>query len=374
MKKILIIFGTRPEAIKLAPVISSLRKFDFFDVKICVTAQHRFMMDQVLDVFKICPDFDLDLMKDNQSLVDLSVSILENISKVLSDFQPDLVIVHGDTTTSSLSSLASFYKKIPIAHVEAGLRTGNLSSPWPEEFNRRFTSIVANLHFAPTIKAAENLYQENINPDCVEVTGNTGIDALNLARMNFIGSQKYFEISKNFTFLDPIKKIILVTGHRRENMGDGIRSLCEALISLSLRSDVQIIYPVHFNPNIKLIVEKILSSSPNIFLLPPQDYLSFIYLMEKSYLIVTDSGGIQEEAPSFKKPLIVTRDTTERPEIFENNSAILVGSNPAKIKYWADKYLDDENFYAKSIPEVNPFGDGLASEKIAVRIKKFFKY
>lgn len=372
--KVLVVFGTRPEAIKMAPVVSSLRDKSNLDVKVCVTAQHRSMLDQVLSLFNIVPDFDLNLMSISQTLAGISARILEALTMVLDSERPDLVIVHGDTTTTSMASLASFYQRIPVAHIEAGLRTGNLYSPWPEELNRRLTGLVAYLHFAPTKSSQGNLLTEGVNPDTVEVTGNTVIDAL-LKVSDLLASDEALRLPliDRFAFLDANKKLLLVTGHRRENFGDGMREICAALLELAKRADVQIVYAVHLNPNVKDIVEEALGSTPNIHLIPPQDYLSFVYLMKCSYIILTDSGGVQEEAPSLGKPVLVMRDTTERPEAVKAGTAKLVGANAAKIVFGIEELLDNVTAYNVMSSRENPFGDGLASTRISERVVKFFE-
>lgn len=371
--KILVVFGTRPEAIKMAPVISELINHQEFETKICVTAQHRQMLDQVLEIFKITPDFDLNLMSSSQTLEELSAKILQSMSKVLTEFIPDMVLVHGDTTTTSMVSLCCFYRKIPLGHVEAGLRTGNLWSPWPEELNRKLTGIISHLHFAPTLNSESNLIAEGIPASNIQVTGNTVIDALLQVRQMLLENENLTSpLDKRFSFLLNTKKIILVTGHRRENFGEGVREICEALLTISQRDDVQIVFAVHLNPNVKGPVESILGGKNNIFLIPPQDYLSFVYLMMKSYVILTDSGGIQEEAPSLGKPVLVMRDTTERPEAVIAGTACLVGANSQNIVSSVFKLLNDEAFYLTMSTRQNPYGDGQAAKKIVMRLKEFF--
>jgi UDP-N-acetylglucosamine 2-epimerase len=372
MKKIFLVFGTRPEAIKMAPLVLELKRYDTFEIRVCVTAQHRSMLDQVLSLFEIDPDFDLNLMSTSQTLESISARILESLSAVLDSERPDLVMVHGDTTTTSMAALACFYKRIPLAHVEAGLRTGNLYSPWPEELNRRLTGLVAHLHFAPTITSQANLLAERVDPTTIEVTGNTVIDALlhvseRLAQDEALSAP----LNERFAFLNLNRKLLLVTGHRRENFGDGMREICAALLALSKRTDVEIVYAVHLNPNVKGPVEATLGNQPNIHLIPPQDYLSFVYLMKRSHIILTDSGGIQEEAPSLGKPVLVMRDTTERPEAVEAGTARLVGAVAANIESSIKALLDDSEAYKTMSNRLNPYGDGTASVRIARRIEAF---
>ncbi len=373
MKKILIIFGTRPEAIKMAPLVLALQANHKFETRVCVTAQHREMLDQVLSLFDIVPDYDLDLMTSQQTLVNLSTKVLQGISGVISQFKPDLVLVHGDTTTTSMSATACFYQRVPVGHVEAGLRTGNIWSPWPEEFNRRLTSLVTQLHFAPTEQARLNLLAEKIPLELIQVTGNTVIDAL-LNISNRIDNDPILneKLQEQFNFLNHRKRILLVTGHRRENFGDGIQSICRGLISLSNRKDLEIVYPVHRNPNVTGPVEQNLASRPNIHLLEPLDYLSFVYLMKRCSVILTDSGGIQEEAPALGKPVLVMRDTTERPEAIAAGTARLVGTVSANIVREVTNLLDDQQAYQQMSSSKNPYGDGTASEKICCFIERYF--
>ena len=371
MKKILITFGTRPEAIKMAPLIKEFEKYrDKVDVRVCVTAQHREMLDQVLDFFEIKTDYDLNIMKKNQDLYDITINILNGIKNILEDVNPDIVLVHGDTTTTFVSSLAAFYKKIKVGHVEAGLRTYNLYSPWPEEANRQLTGVLANFHFAPTEKAKNNLINEGKDEKTIIVTGNTVIDALFLTiekiRSDYKLEKSILEKFKKLgiSFYKE-KKIILVTGHRRENFGEGFKNICYALKELALNNpDVEIIYPVHLNPNVRKPVKDILSNIKNIHLIEPLDYVSFIYLMSKSYLIITDSGGIQEEAPSLGKPVLVMRDTTERPEAVEAGTVKLVGTDRKKIVVETESLLKSLDKYEKMSKAHNPYGDGKASKRI----------
>lgn len=372
MKKVLIVFGTRPEAIKMAPVVKALHSQAILETKVCVTAQHRSMLDQVLSIFEINPDFDLNLMSASQKLEGISARILESLSNVLDDYRPDLVLVHGDTTTTSMASLACFYKRIPVGHVEAGLRTGNLLSPWPEELNRRLTGLVASVHFAPTEAAKKNLLREMVPEDVVEVTGNTVIDALLQVSGRLQGEESMINpLRERFAFLAAGRKLVLVTGHRRENFGDGMLEICNALLELSRRSDVQIVYAVHLNPNVKGPVEAMLEGQANIHLVPPQDYLSFVYLMMRSHIILTDSGGIQEEAPSLGKPVLVMRDTTERPEAVDAGTARLVGANADKIIAGVAELLDAPGAYEAMSNRDNPYGDGHAASRIARRVEAF---
>ncbi len=372
MNKILVVFGTRPEAIKMAPVIKELRLSCAFEVKVCVTAQHRSMLDQVLSLFEIVPDFDLNLMSASQTLESISARILESVSSILDQYKPNLVMVHGDTTTTAMVSLASFYKKVPVAHVEAGLRTRNIYSPWPEELNRRITGLIASLHFAPTEISRINLLDENVNPSNVEVTGNTVIDAL-LEVSGRIGRDEKLlaPLMTNFSYLSETKKLLLVTGHRRENFGDGMDEICKALLYLSNRSDIEIVYAVHMNPNVKGPVEAALGNKSNIFLIPPQDYLSFVYLMKRSYIILTDSGGIQEEAPTLGKPVLVMRDTTERPEAIKAGTAQLVGASHNNIISIVTELLENTELYNNMSKRVNPYGDGAAAKKIVRKINDY---
>lgn len=376
MIKNLIIFGTRPEAIKMAPLIKEFRKHDeLFDTKVCITAQHREMLDQVLTFFEITPDFDLDLMKPNQNLYVLTADILINLKPVLESFKPDYVFVHGDTTTTMATSLAAFYAGAKICHVEAGLRTFNIQSPFPEEMNRSVTGVVSNLHFAPTKTSKNNLIAENKSEEDIIITGNTVIDALSYSveKVNTPTFQDQ-EIEQLKIVLNDDKKIILVTGHRRENHGDGFTRICEALKEIALKhSDTQIIYPVHLNPNVQKPVYDLLSDTNNIDLIAPLSYPAFVWLMEKSYLIITDSGGVQEEAPSLGKPVLVMRNSTERPEAVNAGTVLLVGTNKQKIIDEADRLLEDNNAYLAMSKLHNPYGDGKACSRIVehIRFKEF---
>ena len=366
-KKVLIVFGTRPEAIKMAPVIKTLK--NRMDVRVCATAQHREMLDQVLDLFEINPDYDLNVMQPEQDLFDVTGKVLIGMKKILSKNKPDLVLVHGDTTTTMAASIAAFYLKIPIGHVEAGLRTYDTYSPFPEEFNRQLTSRLAKFHFAPTERARSNLQKEQVLDNDIYVTGNTVIDAL-LSVIDKARETSYpVDLLVQLPFIEEEKskysRIILVTGHRRENFGKGFERICQALYDIAKNnSEVQIIYPVHLNPNVREPVERIISNINNIHLIDPVDYLSFIKLMDACYMVLTDSGGIQEEAPSLGKPVLVMRDTTERPEAVEAGTVKLVGSDKQKIVEVVSYLLNDDVKYKEMARAHNPYGDGHASERI----------
>ena len=366
MKKILTVFGTRPEAIKMAPLVKALCNDARFNSRVCVTAQHREMLDQVLDLFKISPDYDLNLMTPYQRPSDITSKILKGIENVLDDYKPDVLLVHGDTSTTFSAALAAYYKQIPVGHVEAGLRTGNIYSPWPEEGNRKLTGTLTSYHFAPTETSKQNLIDENIPASDIVVTGNTVIDALLLVKNKLDNNQQLLnKLSKKFPMLEQDKKLILVTGHRRESFGSGFERICKALREISLQhNNCQIIYPVHLNPQVQEPVNRHLSSCSNIYLMPPQDYLPFIYLMTQSYLILTDSGGIQEEAPSLGKPVLVMRDTTERPEAVKSGTVELVGTDIEKIKQKVDDLIVNDAVYAKFSKAHNPYGDGNACKRI----------
>ncbi len=371
MKKVMLVFGTRPEAIKMAPLVKEFQKYpDEFETIVCVTAQHREMLDQVLELFEITPDFDLDIMKPGQSLYEVTSNILLGLDKVFRDIKPDTVLVHGDTTTTLATSLASFYQKIPVGHVEAGLRTQNIYSPWPEEGNRQVTGRLATYHFAPTQESGSNLLKENISDEDIVVTGNSVIDAL-LSVVDKIESDTNLKNSllnliadRGYTF-NQDKRLILVTGHRRENFGQGFLNICSALKSLALEyPDCDIVYPVHLNPNVQKPVKDILSCVDNVFLIAPLDYEPFVYLMSRSYFILTDSGGIQEEAPSLGKPVLVMRDTTERPEALEAGTVKLVGTDCDMILKECKNLLDNQDSYDLMSKSHNPYGDGKASKRI----------
>lgn len=367
--KVLTVFGTRPEAIKMAPLVHALAAENYFESKVCVTAQHREMLDQVLSLFEITPDFDLDIMSDGQGLININTAILEGLTPILLDFKPDIVLVHGDTATTFGAALASYYLKIPVGHIEAGLRTGDLLSPWPEEGNRKLTAVLANFHFAPTLGAKNNLVSENINESLITVTGNTVIDALFWVREKIINDIALgSELASRYPMLDADRPLILVTGHRRESFGDGFERICQALRRVALTyPDCQIIYPVHLNPNVKEPVSRLLHEVENIYLIPPQDYLPFVYLMGRAKIILTDSGGIQEEAPSLGKPVLVMRDATERPEAIEAGTVKLVGTNVKCICDEIDGLMTDDLRYRQMSQAHNPYGDGNAS----LRIVKF---
>lgn len=370
MKKILIVFGTRPEAIKMASLVKRLEKNKHAELRVCVTAQHREMLDQVLDLFAINPYYDLDLMKPNQTLYQITCEIITSIKTVIDDFRPDVIMVHGDTTTSFVAALAAYYEKIPIAHIEAGLRTADIYSPWPEEGNRKLTGALTSHHFAPTETAKSNLLREDFTENTITVTGNTVIDSLLWVTKkidnNIIIQEK---LSKDFSFLNVNKKLLLVTGHRRENFGVPFENICEALKAISIRnSDVEILYPVHMNPNVRKPVEKLLGGHDNIHLVSPQDYLPFVYLMQRAFLILTDSGGIQEEAPALGTPVLVMRDTTERPEAVKAGTVRLVGTNKQNIIHEVEILLSDKSHYEKMSCAINPYGDGNACERIETLI------
>ncbi len=369
--KVLTVFGTRPEAIKMAPLVHALAQDDAFESRVCVTAQHREMLDQVLRLFEIVPDYDLNIMKPGQGLSEITCRILEGLKGVLEDFKPDVVLVHGDTTTTMATSLAAFYQRIPVGHVEAGLRTGNLYSPWPEEANRKLTGHLAMYHFSPTENSRQNLLRESLRDDHIFVTGNTVIDALLWVRDRIMHNQELREsLDQRYPFLDASKKLILVTGHRRESFGGGFERICSALAEIACQHpDVQVVYPVHLNPNVSEPVNRILKGIDNIILIDPQDYLPFVYLMTRSYLILTDSGGIQEEAPSLGKPVLVMRDTTERPEAVDAGTVQLVGTDVAKIVDAVTRLLTDEGEYHAMSRAHNPYGDGHACQRILEALK-----
>ncbi|HAS6938347.1 TPA: UDP-N-acetylglucosamine 2-epimerase (non-hydrolyzing) [Vibrio vulnificus] len=364
--KVLTVFGTRPEAIKMAPIVNGLRLDERFESKCCVTAQHREMLDQVLEIFDIKPDYDLNIMKDGQGLNEITSRILTGLEPILNEFAPDIVLVHGDTSTTFASALACYHKQIPIGHVEAGLRTGNLLSPWPEEGNRCLTGVLAKYHFAPTKQAAENLEKEGKKNNEIFVTGNSVIDALIMAKNMINNDQsKLHDFSKEFPFLDNGKKTILVTGHRRESFGNGFERICKALRKIANDfPNVQIVYPVHLNPNVRVPVNSYLDKVENIILIEPQQYLPFVYLMDKSTLILTDSGGIQEEAPSLGKPVLVLRDTTERPEAVQAGTVRLVGTDVQKIVHEVRLLLENNEEYKAMSVAHNPYGNGKTTMNI----------
>lgn len=364
--KLMVVFGTRPEAIKMAPVVSVLREDPRFETIVAVTAQHRQMLDQVLELFQITPDEDLDLMQPGQTLPGLFSRILNGMSEIIQKHQPDLVLVHGDTSTTLAAALAAFYARTAVGHVEAGLRTGDLYAPWPEEANRRLVAPLVRFHFAPTKAAAANLRKEGVAAPTVHVTGNTVIDALlevtgRIERDPSLANS----LADQLPPLDSDKRLILVTGHRRENFGDGFEQICQSLADLTDRGDTQVVYPVHLNPNVQEPVNRILGGRPDIHLIKPLDYLPFVHLMSKVDIILTDSGGIQEEAPSLGKPVLVMRDTTERPEAVDAGTVILVGTERARITQQAFRLLDDSSAYESMSRAHNPYGDGKAAQRIA---------
>lgn len=364
--RVMVVFGTRPEAIKMVPVVNALRAHAGFDIRVCVTAQHREMLDQVLRVFDIVPDFDLNVMRPGQDLTGVTQQILSTMHDVFAEWRPEMVLVHGDTTTAFATSLAAYYQKINVGHVEAGLRTGNIYSPWPEEINRRLVDAIAHLHFAPTESARQNLLRENIIPERVFVTGNTVIDSLLLVAERLRTDEALRgDMERRFAFLDAGRKLILVTGHRRESFGAGFESICKALAELATRRDFELLYPVHLNPNVQGSVLPVLSGIDNLHLIEPVDYLPFVYLMSRAAVILTDSGGIQEEAPSLGKPVLVMRDTTERPEAVDAGTVKLVGTDVRMIVENVTRLLDDPSAYAAMTNAINPYGDGRAGPRIA---------
>ena len=372
--KVLCVFGTRPEAIKMACLFLALADEKNVDAKVCVTGQHREMLDQVLDLFGVVPDYDLDIMSPGQDLTDVTAKILQGMKGVFAEFRPDVVLVHGDTATTLAASLAAYYQKIPVAHVEAGLRTGNIYSPWPEEANRKLTSVLATLHFAPTTAAKTNLLREGIDPKKIIVTGNTVIDAL-LAVVRRLGSDEKLNALAALpsAFLDPSRKFILVTGHRRESFGGGFERICQALINVAQQHpDIDIVYPVHLNPNVQEPVNRLLTGINNVYLIEPLDYLPFVFLMSRAYIVLTDSGGIQEEAPSLGKPVLVMRDTTERPEAVEAGTVRLVGTDTNNIIRELNRLLLDQDAYRAMSFAHNPYGDGHACGRIVEALRKVF--
>ena len=375
MKKVLLVFGTRPEAIKMAPLVHEFKKHpDQFETLVCVTGQHREMLDQVLELFQIVPDVDLNIMKSGQDLYDVTSRVLLGMRDVIKELAPDVVLVHGDTTTSMAAALAAFYQQIPVGHVEAGLRTGNIYSPWPEEMNRLMTGRIATYHFSPTPLSKKNLLKENVNAEHIIITGNTVIDALhwvvNKIHLEQGLRDRLHQSILNYGYdtdrLDKGKRLVLITGHRRENFGDGFLNICHAIASLAEKYlDVDFVYPMHLNPNVRKPVMEILGSGqPNVFLIEPLQYLQFVFLMEKSYLVLTDSGGVQEEAPGLGKPVLVMRDTTERPEAVDAGTVILVGADRVRIEDGVSSLLENVTLYEKMSKAVNPYGDGLACQRI----------
>lgn len=363
--KILTVFGTRPEAVKMAPVVKALTEHRDFQSVVCVTGQHREMLDSVLELFQITPDYDLNVMKPGQSLAHVTTAVLNGIGEVLQRVKPDTVLVHGDVTTGFAAALAAFYQKIPVHHVEAGLRTGDIYAPWPEEMNRSLIGTLATRHYAPTEKARQNLLREGVPDDRILVTGNTVIDALLSVRQTIQDDPAFLKyLTEKFHYTDRNKRLILVTGHRRENFDGGLHRVCRVLRDIAASHDVQILYPVHLNPNVKRTAEEILGQSKDIFLIDPVDYAPFIYLMMRSRLIVTDSGGIQEEAPSLGKPVLVTRDVTERPEAVTAGTVRIVGTDPDRLRTNIIELLENEDAYRKMSTAHNPYGDGLAAQRI----------
>ncbi|MGU9868003.1 MULTISPECIES: non-hydrolyzing UDP-N-acetylglucosamine 2-epimerase [Kluyvera] len=369
--KVLTVFGTRPEAIKMAPLVHALARDPHFEAKVCVTAQHREMLDQVLSLFSIVPDYDLNIMSPGQGLTEITCRILQGLKPVLESFKPDVVLVHGDTTTTAAASLAAFYQRIPVGHVEAGLRTGDLYSPWPEEANRTLTGHLAMYHFAPTENSRQNLLRENLSAKRIFVTGNTVIDALFWVRDRVMHDRALnADLSQRYPFLCEGKKMILVTGHRRESFGQGFEKICHALAEIAANNpDVQIVYPVHLNPNVSEPVNRILGHIDNVILIEPQEYLPFVWLMNHAWLILTDSGGIQEEAPSLGKPVLVMRETTERPEAIDAGTVRLVGTDSQRIVDEVTRLLRDEEEYQRMSRAHNPYGDGRACERILSALK-----
>ena len=369
--KVLTVFGTRPEAIKMAPLVHALARDPHFEAKVCVTAQHREMLDQVLKLFSIVPDYDLNIMQPGQGLTEITCRILEGLKPVLESFKPDVVLVHGDTTTTMAASLAAFYQRIPVGHVEAGLRTGDLSSPWPEEGNRTLTGHLATYHFAPTETSRQNLLRENIADNRITITGNTVIDALFWVRDRVLSDEALRnELTQRYPFLANGKKMILVTGHGRESFGRGFEQICHALAEIAANNpDVQIVYPVHLNPNVSEPVNRILGHVENVMLIEPQDYLPFVWLMNRAWLILTDSGGIQEEAPSLGKPVLVMREMTERPEAVSAGTVCLVGTDSQRIVNEVTRLLHDESAWQAMSRAHNPYGDGQACHRILSALK-----
>lgn len=383
MKKIMLVFGTRPEAIKMAPLVKEFQKYpESFQTIVCVTGQHRQMLDQVLHLFEITPDYDLNIMKQGQDLYDVTARVLTGMRDVLKEAQPDVVLVHGDTTTSTAAALAAFYQQIPVGHVEAGLRTHNIYSPWPEEMNRQLTGRIATYHFAPTPLSRENLLQENVSDESILVTGNTVIDALYWVvnkiksdlRLNDELKEVLLQAGYDVNRLNNGKKLVLITGHRRENFGDGFIHMCTAIKDLTQKyPDVDFVYPMHLNPNVRKPIHEVfgenLNNLGNMFFIEPLEYLSFVFLMEKANIVLTDSGGIQEEAPGLGKPVLVMRDTTERPEALKAGTVKLVGTSYDKIVNEVSVLLEDQSIYNNMSQAVNPYGDGLACSRIIERLK-----
>lgn len=381
MKKVMLVFGTRPEAIKMAPLILELkRNKQFFETIVCVSGQHREMLDQVLSIFEIIPDFDLNIMQKNQDLYDVSAKLLIGMRSVFQECKPDIVLVHGDTSTSTIAALSAFYSQIPVGHVEAGLRTNNIYSPWPEEVNRQITSRISTYNFAPTILSKENLLKENVVENTIVITGNTVIDALNIVLKKIESSENEKKLINNIisnsgydlSRLDNNeRRLVLITGHRRENFGQGFEEICKAIKDLSINyPGVDFVYPMHLNPNVRKPIYELFGNinNSNAFFIEPLEYLPFVWLMEKSYFILTDSGGIQEEAPSLGKPVLVMRDTTERPEALSAGTVKLVGTNKEKIIFESSRLLDDKSYYETMSKSINPYGDGFASDRIVTHL------
>jgi UDP-N-acetylglucosamine 2-epimerase (non-hydrolysing) len=375
---VILIFGTRPEAIKMAPLVHAFKQDDMLDTKVCVTAQHREMLDQVLAAFDICPDFDLDLMSQGQDLFDVTAQVLLNLRDLLKETNPKLVLVHGDTTTSMAAGMACFYLGIPIGHVEAGLRTRDLAAPFPEEFNRRVTGLLAALHFTPTSKSKQNLINEGVNESSILQTGNTVVDALEWAIRRLetdieLGGSVDSQLNRLLSFEWKREKFILITGHRRENFGFGFEEICQTIADLSDKNpEVHFVYPVHLNPNVQEPVNRVLADKPNVHLIAPLEYLTFVRLMSFCHLVLTDSGGIQEEAPSIGKPVLVMRDVTERPEAVDAGTVRLVGASRASIGNGIQSLLDDAELYERMSHAHNPYGDGQACSRILKRVKEYF--
>lgn len=381
-KKVMLVFGTRPEAIKMAPLVKALQaQPDKFETLVCVTGQHRQMLDQVLSLFEITPDFDLNIMRQGQDLYDVTARVLTGMRDVFSQVVPDVVLVHGDTSTSTAAALAAFYARIPVGHVEAGLRTGDIYSPWPEEMNRQITGRLATVHFSPTETSRGNLLKENVSPEAIHVTGNTVIDALHSVSSKIDADEELQsmladtlrEAGYDVSRLDNGRRLVLITGHRRENFGDGFRNICKAIKDLAAAyPDADFVYPMHLNPNVRKPIEEAFGGTihPNVFFIEPLEYLPFVFMMKKAYLILTDSGGIQEEAPSLGKPVLVMREVTERPEALEAGTIRLVGTDRDKIVTEAARFMDDAEYYHANSLRANPYGDGKACIRIAEALEK----
>jgi len=370
--KILTIFGTRPEAVKMGVLVKKLQTVSGIESRLCVTAQHREMLDQTLKLFQVVSDYDLDIMKSGQDLTDISCNVLKGLRQVLNDFKPDRVLVHGDTTTTFFASLAAYYCHVRVGHVEAGLRTGNIYSPWPEEINRKLTGSIADRHYAPTVLAKNNLLREGVEEQNILVTGNTVVDSLFWVSAQIDkNSHLRAEFTEKYPFLDKEKKTVLVTGHRRESFGEGFENICKAILQIAKRDDIKVVYPVHLNPNVQEPVVRLLGGKKNIHLIAPLAYLPFVYLMKQSYIIITDSGGIQEEAPSLGIPVLVMRDTTERPEAVEAGTVKLVGSDIKQIVSETERLFDEPAYHKKMSVAHNPYGDGRACDRIIADLLKY---